>query len=510
MTSESAEDVARRLAGARTGYQLVAYREVALPLFRVELELLVLDRKQLPPIQEYVLRAIAAGFVDTADIAGFLGIEETVVRGAAAELLATDDLVLAGDRLNRHHRLQLTGKGRRTVSEAERVQAIEVVQSVWIDGLTREVLPMPRDERWFPASSVGGRGLVEILPYPRRRPNLQAISLEGVQESVHTEWRRRRDQREIIGLTGTGRALRFAREAVALIYRSPGQEEPLMTFVIDGEPSEAHDTAYAKAEPHAAQRLTPVDWQDARTIAEEVLPKDLLAQAAGPEVSARVDLGREELRAVTEELREAAPTAPENELEQLRERLRLSERRQRALEDELDAYSVRVVPVYEHRTYLAQALEEAQHRLILIAPWIRFEVVDDEFVGELRKLLERGVELWIGYGIREDRTPDRKNKKKAELDRLAEIKVEELAAEYPKLFRLRYFGDTHAKVLICDTRFAIVTSFNWLSFRGDPSFGFRDERGMYVAVPRGVEGLIDDYRERFEQPEDDAVVEEAH
>ncbi len=76
----TAEETARRLAGARSGYQLVSYREVALPLFKVDLELLVLEKKDLPPIQEYVLRAVGEGLSGTAEIAGLLGIEESIVR----------------------------------------------------------------------------------------------------------------------------------------------------------------------------------------------------------------------------------------------------------------------------------------------------------------------------------------------------------------------------------------------------------------------------------------------
>ena len=92
----TAEETARRLAGARSGYQLVSYREVALPLFKVDLELLVLEKKDLPPIQEYVLRAVGEGLSGTAEIAGLLGIEESIVRTTAATLLSSDNLVLAG------------------------------------------------------------------------------------------------------------------------------------------------------------------------------------------------------------------------------------------------------------------------------------------------------------------------------------------------------------------------------------------------------------------------------
>jgi hypothetical protein len=510
MTTDELEEVARRFANARPGYQLVDYHAVALPLFQVEVEMVVLDRKNLPPIQEFVLRTVAAGFSETEEIAGFLGIEETVVRTATAELLAGDDLVLGGGIINRRHRLKLTAKGQKTVTDVEQVQAVDVTHAIWIDGLTRQVLPQPRERnRWFAAAGIRARGLTEVRPSPNHAPKLEAIPLKAVREVVHAEWARRADKREVIGLAGVGRAHRFARQAVALAYRAPGDDEPLVTLVIDGEPSEAHDTAFAESQAHSARRLTPVRWEDARAVAEEVLPSDLLAQAAAPEVTARVGLGREEVRNTEEELRIATGKAQEEEkeeeIERLRERLRQAEERQRVLEDELDAYSVRSVPVYEHRTYLKQALTEARERLVLVSPWIRYEVVDDNFVDELRRVLERGVELWIGYGMSKDaKTPDRK-KVNFDQDLVALGKLKALVDEFPDLFRLTRFGDTHAKVLICDRRFAIVTSFNWLSFRGDGDLAFRDERGFYVAVPRAIDQLMDSYGPRFDEAEDDVL-----
>jgi len=64
---------------------------------------------------------------------------------------------------------------------------------------------------------------------------------------------------------------------------------------------------------------------------------------------------------------------------------------------------------------------------------------------------------------------------------------------------LRRFGDSHAKVLIADSDFAVVTSFNWLSFLGDPSRTFRDERGMLVRRTDIVDQAASALLSRFAQ-----------
>jgi len=61
-------------------------------------------------------------------------------------------------------------------------------------------------------------------------------------------------------------------------------------------------------------------------------------------------------------------------------------------------------------------------------------------------------------------------------------------------------GNTHAKVLIKDSEFAAVTSFNWLSFKGDPHRTFRDEQGTLLQVSELVEGKFRDLEPRFACP----------
>jgi hypothetical protein len=498
----TAEQTARHLASARTGYQLVSYREVALPLFKVDLELLVLEKKDLPPIQEYTLRAVAEGLNHTAHIAGLLGIDEALVRTSAATLLSSDNLVLTGGSDgDRTHRLKLTEKGRDAASKAQQVQAVEVHLPVWVDGLTRRVISVTaRGRQWFPASQASTRGLVEIAPSPRKRPGLKDIPLEAVNNVIRAESAGRRGRREVIDITGLGKARRFAREAVALAYEAPG--EPLqISLAVDGEISEEHDAAFARARERSARKLTPEQWRDAREVADSALPAQLLDKAAEASESERIEDERIELREEDERLRTAAETATTEELAALREQLAQSEARQEQLESALENISVRQVPVYEHRNYLDRALAEAKERVLIVSPWIRYEVVDTELLTRFRKLLERGVQLWIAYGIN-DGTGHGRGKSKDEADRDAERRLRRLGDDFPGLFHMKRLGDTHAKILVCDSRFAIATSFNWLSFKGDQQLKFRDERGWYVGLSSHVNELFDSYRERVEQPSD--------
>ena len=56
-------------------------------------------------------------------------------------------------------------------------------------------------------------------------------------------------------------------------------------------------------------------------------------------------------------------------------------------------------------------------------------------------------------------------------------------------------GSTHEKVLIVDREFMVVTSFNWLSFRGQ--WGQRAEAGIYHRIRDEIEAAAAIYLDRL-------------
>jgi len=121
----NSEDVAR-LHGQRPGFQLISFREVALPVFKVRLKCLFLEEKPIPPIQEFVLRSVDKQLEDVETIAAFLGVRPSVVRAAAVDLMRSDDLALEGQGPDqRAHRLVLSRKGAETLKAAKTIVSQE-------------------------------------------------------------------------------------------------------------------------------------------------------------------------------------------------------------------------------------------------------------------------------------------------------------------------------------------------------------------------------------------------
>ena len=483
----NSEDVAR-LHGKRPGFQLISYREVALPVFKVRLKCLFLEEKAVAPIQEFVLRCVDNQLEDVETIANFLGVRQSAIREAAVDLMRSDDLALEGQMPDqRAHRLVLTSKGQETLKQAKTIVSQERQLPVVLDGLTRQLTIEPRGNLVKP-SVMKDMGLVEVAPYPRGRPELEDFTMEAVAQAVRN--RRALGGNLIAVLDVESRERFFRTDAVALVFKSVKGESIQVGLAINGKLSEDHERAFSGASKGDFSLLT-TSIGDAQADIRAVVPSEIMQ--ALPESTDTSDLTTKrdaaafEIADLEQQIQEADVRT---DTEDLRRRLALAEQRQSDAEALLAAIPVRGLEVHEHPRYLRKALDDARERLLIVSPWIRGDVVDAMFLLKVEQAIQRGVNVFIGYGL------EGEQHRESERDRRALQELERLAAQYGRMHLVR-FGDTHAKVLVCDRSFAIVTSFNWLSFRGDPRRSFRDERGIYVGLPDFADAQFVSYEGRF-------------
>ncbi len=60
--------------------------------------------------------------------------------------------------------------------------------------------------------------------------------------------------------------------------------------------------------------------------------------------------------------------------------------------------------MYDHPPSLEEALNQSRERLMIIALWIKADVVDKDFLEKLEALLKTNVAVFIGYGINKQPT----------------------------------------------------------------------------------------------------------
>lgn len=152
--------------------------------------------------------------------------------------------------------------------------------------------------------------------------------------------------------------------------------------------------------------------------------------------------------------------------------------RQRLLSRIAEMPSTEVIESREHPRLLMEALDDSQQSLIVISPWIKMRVLRP-LLPAIDRLLARGCEMWIGYGM----PKSRHHQDTSDVEAIAALRERQQTG---KLFLVEL--TTHEKVLIVDDRVFVNSSFNWLSYTGTDG---RRETGTVL------KGRLSHLRDRF-------------
>lgn len=488
------EDVARLYSGARAGFELVGYQEVGLPNWQLSLNCMVLTHKEIPPLAEFVLRAVDAELRTIEEISGFLGLDQKIVTASMVPLFQDGYIRTGAEDPNA---FELTRAGVVLSRRCEMVTPEERVFPLDYDGFTRELVDWGNVVK-HTRNDLNKFGITPLPAFPDTAPNADEITVPAVRsfvaETLNREQKGRVIRREVLSVEGLHDKRRvFFIRAVALLYKSPQSGEAQVGFAIDGRLSQPHEDAFARAAGLKKLGVLAALKESVSDVALLELDEETVAAIADrPEVTelARLAVTRKrevielEEAAVASQGSEGASESTSEALSEARERLAKTEAR-------LTQYPVRMLEVFEHPEILDEALREASERLLIVSPWIKNAVVKSAFLERLEAALRRDVDVTICYGI------NRYNPAEGS-DGYPIRALTQLAEQYPNLV-FSALGDTHAKVLILDHRYMVVTSFNWLSFRGDPSKPFRDERGVLVAIPAKIDVEYDKYMQRVSE-----------
>ncbi|MBI2745413.1 MAG: hypothetical protein HYX45_07490 [Burkholderiales bacterium] len=451
------EEVLERAAQEYPGYEIATFREAGLPVYALTLKVLVLERKELSPIEEGILRAVHAGLESTDDIVLFLGLPSSVLTPVLAALNSAELVNYMRSVGDASPRVALTAKGKTALMELVTVAPEERTIPVCLDALTRKLLFIspeqlyrPRDMREF--------GMLEVSPGSSKRPEKEDIPVEEFDKVLQR--RRTSDSKpELLAIRRIERReLRFL-DCLLVYYRNVSNSQDIRVgFWKDDGPSVEHENAF--------RALGGPEQIGAKLLAEA---KPSLEEMAAPLIAG-----------VTPQSADGATASP------------IPVDGPVVGAQPLAGETLQYVQCHEHPKLLKRALTSAKKRLVIISPWIRHQVVDWGFVASLEALLRQGVQVDIGYGIDDGVNDGRKDPTaKIAITKEAERDLRELERKY-KNFRLTLVGNTHRKQLICDDEFAVTTSFNWLSFKGSPRGNPRDEFGVVVRKKPYVEKAFEE------------------
>ena len=485
--SENLEAVVSRYS-RRPGYDLLTYREVGLPFWEFPLNCRFLRRKALPALDEFVLRTVDAGLHREDEVMSFLGLPSRVLEAVMGGLVSSGHLAPVYGSDDTGLSFSLSQRGRAAVVELSETVPEERPISLAFDGLLRSFRLVENSLRWRPRD-MRDSGVLEIPAFPADPPDAgptDTTEVARVIASVLAE-----TDSELLAVLGLAdRRQKFFMRALALVFQPSDRSGDIsVNFFVDGRPSPGHDQAFAAAEGRRKLGVLGDLNQDGLQTSQKLVSRELLEQLSDPSEVATLRRVTEDMRERYVKLRDQGPDADLLSTDVSGAEVDDTAARLETAESVLERLPVRILEVHEHPALLRDALANAQHRLLIVSPWIRAAVVDQSFIERLEVLLQAGVDVTIAHGIDDGaRTP--------EWDRQVENKLERLSEKHAT-FKFVRLGDTHAKVLVVDDRHVVVTSFNWLSYQGDPNRPFRDERGTLVTVVDEIERLYQDYMARI-------------
>jgi len=139
----------------------------------------------------------------------------------------------------------------------------------------------------------------------------------------------------------------------------------------------------------------------------------------------------------------------------------------------------------EHREFLLKTLNEADKTIIIFSGWLTDYSVNEEFRKRIKSCLERGVDIIIAWGYKKSGSisSDEKNTGARSIKDLQEW----TSLKKTKGTLETFFFPNHSKILICDTQYAVMGSFNWLSNSGGSS---NEERSWIVYNKKFIQDEI--------------------
>lgn len=148
----------------------------------------------------------------------------------------------------------------------------------------------------------------------------------------------------------------------------------------------------------------------------------------------------------------------------------------------------------EIRKRFINSIDIAEYEINISSPWISNSVVNEEFINRIEKSLNKGVKFKILYGIVGDSSNNTKKDYRAQNSYDTALRLSRKFNRFGENFKIKKVN-THYKVLICDEKFYIEGSYNFLSFQGEYKTDKRCEGATYGEDKEYIRRLRSEYFE---------------
>ena len=474
------EELAKKYAHSIPNSKLVKYYEAAIPQYCMDMVLTMEKEKPLSLLQEFIMKFVSEGIDDVNEIYRFLGLTNSCVNDALAILkeagLVTVDIY--------NQKIKLTDKGKMALISARKIVPEDVEYKVFMDGFTGEVYMDTLKK--YQKKELRNYSVMPITPNIET-PNLQDVKYDDVKAAI-AKFRKvnvyANDKLEgtLLSVSRMEKVYTEYNKVSILVYVNKSDDFELRVFEKQSRRQDYENILLQMYNKNT--RIFEFDTKKAIDEASDPVFMNIVSEDIKDEAKAYTQRLMEidkELTQLQTQITTYENQADEDEIPDDNSVEEVVELKKRITEmEEEKKTATRVLSTYDHRPLLIRALTEVQNTVVIISPWIKRGGMDNEVLGLIERAIKSGKRVVIGYGISEQEDSDRRI-----IERLQDLSSKNFKGK----LELKALNNTHEKVLIMDNKFIVITSFNWLSFRGDPRLGFRQETGIYTESKETIKAM---------------------
>lgn len=465
------EELARQKANSIPNSTLVKYYEAGIPQWHLESVLTMLKPKKLSVLQEFILKFVASDINDVLEIRTFLGMNATSINNAVA-VLQKENLISVDIFQSK---LRITEKGEDALKEASTIVPEDIEYPLFVDGLIGNVYLDTR--RLYTAKELRE---FEIKPInvAIEKPTLDGLEYEDVKRAIlsfkkNHAFEQDRLEGDLQEVSDVMKTYVEYKKVNVLVFMNKSDDIEIQVY--DGSVRNDEYSIELQKQYNNNTSVFDFDSHEKEDESEDeallsIIPQEIINSAKSFSYKDST-LEREisNLNSQLDEIKELDET-DEKGKESVTERIRFLEKKIEEMKNERKGAD-RIISAYDYRPLLLEALEKANNSVIIVSPWIKAGGLNNEIIARIERTLQRRTRVIIGYGISEKEDNDRWI-----LNQLKNIQKK----PYGKNLQLIQLNNTHEKVLIKDNEFMVITSFNLISFKGNPNRGFRQETGYYT------------------------------
>ena len=392
-------------------YTLYDIQEFYYPFYRIKCNCIFREKNQISIVEENFLEAIKCGIKDYESLEHFLALDKEIFEEVAGKL-HIDNLFIETPLL------QLTEHGKKILEDGAKLSSVENEEYVTLDGITGNTSNEYMEDVKKHDKSKNKNHLKVQIPYPKNETLNRIINNKALQTILFEEVKKKdKTDKEIYEIKEiVGKPYKFHKKYFSLFFKN--DENPKKTLIIkDGYPDDAMTNIINNIE------------QKGKNIFD--FSKD----------------SQEE----HEKLFEQKNIYEYSQIDNLVNGTQLS--------------------TYEHPKFFEYAFKYSKKEVIVISPWIRWEIIKEK-KDDIENALKRKIEITFFYGMGKQNDLDEKSK---------EFFID-MQKKYSNLLKFSTNNDIndHSKIIICDRDWMVTTSFNWTSFKGDKTREERKERGSFI------------------------------